>query len=482
MSNIKSDTIRGVKWNAIGRLSTSAVTFLLGIVLARILSPADYGTVGMIAIFLAIAKTFIDSGFAFALIRKKELSETDCSTVFYFNLIVSVLCYGFLFVSAPYISSFFNTPILTEVVRVSSLVLIIGAFGSVQNSLLTRDVNFRSLAIANLISHIISGAIGIAMAYNGYGLWSLVYQSLSQSFFYSFILWVFSKWRPSFLFSWQSFRELFSFGGKLLGSRLLDTFFTNITTMAIGKFYTPQDLGYYSRGHGTATLPSSFLYSIIGSVSLPILSKLQDDDTALLNVYRKYIKTCSMVIFFVMLLLAALAEPFVIAVYGEKWQPAVIFLQIFSLSYMFYHINAINVSLLLAKGRSDLNLRIEIIKKIIIAIGLVVSIPLGVLAICLASLFTSQLSLIVNTHYTRKLFNFGYLKQWKDFSPYIIYSLISCIPSFTLSYSSLNPWICLFIGGILSFIIYLSILFYTKDEALRELVGVLPIKRLAVRK
>ena len=198
---------------------------------------------------------------------------------------------------------------------------------------------------------------------------------------------------------------------------------------------------------------------------MPILSRLQDDDTALLSAYRKYIKTCSLVIFFVMTLLAALAEPFVVAVYGEKWQPAVIFLQIFCLSFMFYHIHAINVSLLLAKGRSDLNLRIEIAKKLIVAVGLVVSIPLGVLAICITSLVTSQLSLIVNTYYTRKLFNFGYLKQWKDFSPYILYSLISCIPSITLSYSSINSWICLFAGGILSFLTYLLILIFTKDEA-----------------
>lgn len=477
MADLKKQTLKGFKWNAIGQFSNVTITFLTGIVLARLLSPEDFGTVGMIAIFFTIAKTFVDSGFGIALIRKKNITDYDTSTVFYFNFFVSTILYLVLFFSAPQIASFFHRPILTEVVRVSGLSLFLSALNCVQFSLLTRNVDFKTPAIISLISYISSGILGILLAYKGYGVWALVYQSLLNSLISAISVWFISEWRPRWMFSWNSFHELFGFGGKILGSRLLDRFAGNLTSLAIGRFYSPADLGYYTRGSHTANIPSSFLYSIVGSVSMPVLSKLQDDDELLIHAYRKYIKTCSLVIFFLMFLLVSIAKPVTVFLYSEKWLPSVIYLQLFCLSYMFYHIHAINVNLLIAKGRSDLNLRIEFIKKIIFFTGLAISLPISVMAMCITGIITSQLSLIVNTYYTGKLFNFGYWRQWKDFLPYIFYSVFACIPSYLLSFAKIPNLLNILMCSIISTLVYLTILYITGDSAFSDLIRTIPLKK-----
>lgn len=454
MGELRNKTLSGVKWNAIGRFSTQGISFVIGILLARILSPSDYGVIGMIGIFMAIAQTFIDSGFGSALIRKKDCTDTDYSTAFYFNIAVGIICYLILFFAAPLIADFFKTPILVDIVRVLSINLFLNSLTIVQTAILTTAVDFKSQAKISLVATIVSGIIGLTMAYNGYGVWSLVYQSVSMSIVRAILFWMITKWKPQRIFSKNSFSYLFGFGSKILSASILHTIYANLTTILIGKFYTPKDLGYYTRGESLASLPSTNLTSILQSVTYPILSKIQDDDERLIHAYRKYICMTSMVIFFGMCLLIALSKPLIHALLSEKWMHSVIYLQVFSIAYMFDHICQLNLNILYVKGRSDLVLRLEVIKKTISISMIVAAIPFGVLAICISRAFYTQIAVIINTYYTGKLFGLGYIAQIKDFSKYLIYSIIAVIPAFCLSFCSLNPMLILFIGTSIALLIY----------------------------
>ena len=470
MGEIKQQTLSGVKWSAIGRFSTQGVSFLIGLILARLLSPSDYGVVGMIGIFMAIAQSFIDSGFSSALIRKKDCSEIDYSTAFYFNIVVGAVSYGLLFILAPFIANFFETPILKEVVRVVSINLFLNSLTIVQGAKLTAALDFKSQAMVSLITTVISGIIGISFAYNGYGVWALVYQSVTSSLFRVILLWIVTKWKPALIFSRDSFKSLFSFGGKILTAGLLHTIYTNFITLVIGKFYTPKDLGFYSRGESLASLPSTNLTGILQSVTYPILSKLQDDDGRLIAVYRKYIAMSSMIIFFGMCLLAALAKPVILFLLTEKWAESIIYLQVFCFALMFDHLCQLNLNILYVKGRSDLVLRLEIIKKTISILMIIGAIPFGVLAICIARALYTQIAVYINTYYTGKLFGLGYIAQVKDFGGYFVGSLLAVIPAYILSFTALPNIVVIIIGGLLACAIFW--LFVRRDDNFKEVVSI----------
>lgn len=454
MGELKDKTLSGVKWNAIGRFSTQGVSFVISVLLARILSPSDYGVVGMIGIFMAIAQTFIDSGFGSALIRKKDCTDEDYSTAFYFNIVVGIVCYFILFFSAPLIADFFDTPILRDIVRVLSINLFLNSLTIVQSAKLTAAVDFKSQAKICLVATIVSGCVGLLMAYSGCGVWSLVYQSVSSSLVRTVLYWVVTKWHPLRSFSKESFKYLFGFGSKILSAGLLHTIYSNLTTILIGKFYTPKDLGYYSRGESLATLPSSNITGILQSVTYPILSKIQEDNARLISVYRKYIRMTSMVIFFGMFLMAALSKPLILTLLTNKWQNSVIYLQVFCFAYMFDHICQLNLNILYVKGRSDLVLRLEVIKKTISISMIIAAIPFGVLAICISRALYTQIAVIINTHYTGKLFGLGYLEQVSDFVKYLLFSFTAVLPAFLLSFTPLSSIYVLAIGGCLACLIY----------------------------
>ena len=466
MGELKEKTISGVKWNAIGRFSTQGTNFVIGLLLARILSPSDYGVVGMLGIFFAIAQTFIDSGFSSALIRKKDCSDADLSTAFYFNIGVGVISFLILFFSAPYIAQFFDTPILKDVTRVLSVNLFINSLTIVQHAKLNAAVDFKSQAKISLTSTLLSGIIGLAMAYSGFGVWSLVYQSVSAALVRAILLWWIGRWRPRLIFTHDSFKYLFGFGSKILAASLLHTIYANLTTIIIGKVYTAKELGYYSRGESLATFPSSNLIGILQSVTYPILAKIQDDDTRLIQAYRKYISITSMVIFFGMCLLAALAKPFILTLLTDKWANSVIFLQVFCFAWMFDHLCALNLNILYVKGRSDLVLRLEIIKKTSSISMIVAAIPFGVLAICISRAIYTQIAVVINTYYTGKLYGLGYFDQVRDFIKYLLFSLLAVAPAFLLTYSALPSIVVLIVGGILACSIYLLLL--RKDPNLKE--------------
>lgn len=468
MSSIKDQTLSGVKWSAIGRFSVQGVSFLLGLIMARLLTPEDYGTIGMLGIFMAIAGTFTESGFSNALIRKIDRTETDFSTAFYFNIVVGIVCYGTLFLAAPYIAVFFDTPILKDVVRVISLNIFIGSLTIVQGAKLAIDLNFKSQAKISLVTTLLSGVLGITLAYNGFGVWALVFQSVTNSLLSLILLWTITKWKPTTPFSKDSFHNLFSYGSKLLASSLLHTLYCNMTTLVIGKFYSPKDLGYYSRGEQFASLPSMNITSILQRVTFPILSRLQNDDKRLIQIYRKYICITSMGIFFLMCLLAALAKPIIITILTDKWSNSIIYLQVFCFALMFDHLCQLNLNLLQVKGRSDLFLRLEIIKKTISFAILIAAIPFGVFAICLSKVVYTQIAVYINTYYTGKLFGLGYTAQIKDFAKYLIYSLIAAIPAYLLTLTSLPHILSICFGVIIAIGIYLLLLH--KDTYMQEVL------------
>jgi O-antigen/teichoic acid export membrane protein len=471
MASIKQQTLSSSKWNFIERISSQGIQFLLGIIMARLLLPSDYGTIGLLAIFFDISQAFIDSGFNSALIRTKDPTQKDYSTVFYFNLLISVAVYAILFFLAPSIASFFKIPILCPILRVQAVTLIINAAMAVQVSMLNIQLDFKSLAKRKVAATLISGVCGVAFAYAGFGIWSLVHQQIIAAGVNLVFICYVCRWIPKTGFSTESFKRLGAFGSKLLAAGLLHTFYRNFTTFAIGKFYSAQDLGYYSRGTSIADLPGSTINGVLQTVTYPILAKIQDDDKQLVYIYRKYIRITSLGIFIISGVLCALAKPTILLILTDKWAESVIYLHIFAFSYMFDHLSTINLNLLKVKGRSDLFLKLEILKKTISISLILLAIPHGILAICFAKFLYNQIAVFINTYYTGKLFHLGYIQQVKDFSPYLIRCILACIPAYLITYLELPHIVTIFIGGSLAFFLYWLML--RKNPDMLELVELL---------
>ena len=422
--SLKQKTVKGMFWSALGSFSVRGVQFVVMIVMARLLMPKDYGLVGMLAIFIAISDSFINSGFGTALVRKQDRSDADCSTVFYFNIVVSCFFYILLFFAAPFIADFYNEPLLAKLTRVIGLVLIINGFNQVQGALMTARMDFKTSAKISFTSAVVSGGVGLTLAFNDFGCWALVGQQIAAALCRTLLYWYFSKWRPALVYSWKSFRELFGFSSKLLASGLLDTIYGNIYPLIIGKLYSAATLGFYNRAQQFADLPSVNITGIIQGVSYPALCTLQHNDARLATTYRKFIRISAFVIFPLMMGLAGCAKPLIITLVGEKWLFSVLLLQIICFRMVWYPLHAINLNLLIVKGRSDLFLKLEIIKKVIGVFFLIISAPFGIVAMCVGSIFSSFFCLIVNTYYTGKIINVGFFKQMGDISKTIVLSLL----------------------------------------------------------
>lgn len=427
-NSLKQKAAKGVLWSTVERFSVQGVQFLIMIVMARLLTPHDYGIIGMLAIFLAVSQSLIDSGFSQALIRKQDRTEIDNNTVFYFNIVVSALLYAILYVSAPFVADFYDTPQLCPVMRVVCLGIIFNSLAVVQRALLTIRIDFKTQAKAALTAAVMSGVAGIAMAYHGFGVWSLVAQQLLNLGINTGLLWLLSKWRPRLVYSWQSFHELFAFGSKLLASGLLDTIYRNIYPIVIGKLFSASSLGHYTRAHQFSDFPSSNLTGIIQRVTYPVLCEIQDDNERLSSIYRRFLKLSAFVIFPLMVGLSSVARPFVDIMLGRQWEFCGQLLQIICFSMMWYPIHSINLNLLQVKGRSDLFLRLEIIKKILGVFVLCLTAPFGLVVMCYGSILNSLVALAINTYYTGKLINVGFLRQMRDLLP----TLALCLAMFTL--------------------------------------------------
>ena len=420
---LKKQAKKGILWSAAQRFSTQGIQFLTTLILARVLSPAEYGTIGMLSVFISISSVFVDCGFVNALTRKNDRSHADICTVFYFNITVSCFFYLLLILAAPLIASFYDMPELNLVLRVLGITLVINSFAAVQATLLTIQLDFKSQTRIAVIALVVSAVVAIVCAYNGCSYWSLVIQNIVFSTVNTGLFWYYSKWRPTLTFSILSFKEMFSFGSKLLMSSLIDSVYNNIYSLVIGKAFSASTLGNYSRAESYANFPSNSLTGVIQRVTYPVLCKMQDNEEELAHAYRKFLRLSAFFIFPLMMGLSALSYPFIILLIGKQWIISAAMLQILCFALMWYPIHAINLNLLLVKGRSDLSLRLEIIKKILGVSILAISIPMGIMALCYSRIVMSILALIVNTYYTGKLINLGFFKQMKDLLPTILISV-----------------------------------------------------------
>lgn len=466
-AKLKRETRQGVLWSAVQRFSTQGLQFLITLVMARKLTPEDYGIIGMLGIFIAVSSVFIDSGFINALTRKQDRTQTDICTVFYFNIAIALLAYTILFFSAPLIASFYEMPVLTPVVRAFAIILIINSFSAVQATLMTIRLDFKTQANIAVISISISGIIGIILAYRGFTYWALVIQTISSSIISTFLYWYHSSWRPSLLFSKESFKSMFSFGSKLLVSSLIDSIYNNVYALVIGKVFSAKTLGNYSRAESYANFPSISLTGIMQRVTYPVLCKMQDDEQQLAHIYRKFLKLSAFVIFPMMMGLSALAYPFIVIIIGEQWTFSATLLQILCFSLMWYPIQAINLNLLQVKGRTDLSLRVEIIKKIVGVIILCISCPFGIIAMCVSRIIFSCICLIINTYYTGKLLGLGLLLQLKDLLPTLLISLSMFFLIYTISHFTANIWLQMLFGTITGLLYYPAVSYvFNKSEFL----------------
>lgn len=422
--SLKNKTVKGVVWSTLERFSVAGVNFVFGLILARLLMPSDYGAIAMLAIFMAIAQTFIDSGFSNVLIRKQNRTETDNATAFYFNIGVGLVAYFLLYLVAPYIAQFYNASILTSLTRIMGLNLLFNSLCVVQQALLTACIDFKTQAKISLSAAIVSGLVGIGFAYAGYGVWALAIQSVLASIIRTILLWILAKWRPKARFSKQSFHSLFGYGSKLLASGLLDTIYNNLYTIVIGKRFSAATLGVYSRSDQWANFLAVNITGILQRVTFPVLSTIQSEDERLRTNYRKFLRISGFVVFPLMIGLAAVASPLTRFILTDKWVDSIPLIRILCFALMLYPIHAINLNLLQVKGRSDLFLRLEIYKKILGVATLCVTIPMGITAMCAGRVFTSWVALVMNTYYTGKLIHLGFFQQLKDYMPTLLNSFV----------------------------------------------------------
>jgi teichuronic acid exporter len=423
MSSLKHKTVSGLIWSFIDTIAGQGISFIVGIILARLLAPREFGLIGMITVFIAISESFINSGFSSALIRKKDCTNTDYSTVFYFNLVTGILFFIILYLSAPAISGFFNEPELKAILQVMGLILIIDSLTIIQRTILTKRINFKLQARISVIASIGSGIIAIAMALNGFGVWSLVAQRIVKQCINSLFLWIWNKWKPLFVFSIKSFKELFGFGSKLLISGLIDTIYKNVYYLIIGKFFSAQELGFYTKASEFKNLPSQNLNSIISRVTYPVLSTLQDDIPRLKNNYQRLIRSVMFITFILMMGMAAVAEPMIHTLIGAKWEPAIIYLQLLCFVGMMYPLHSLNLNMLQVQGRSDLFLKLEIIKKIIAIPTIVIGVFFGIKMMIVGMMVNTLIAYYLNSYWSGVKIGYSFKQQVKDVLPSFILAL-----------------------------------------------------------
>jgi O-antigen/teichoic acid export membrane protein len=468
INSLKSSATRGVIWSAIDKFAVQMGQFVVSIVLARILVPEDFGLLGMLAIFIALSQTFIESGMGLGLIQRQERTAIDFSTVFVFNLAVSSLFYLLLFFSAPFIASYFNQPLLIDLTRVLGLNLFVSSLAIVQRTKLTIDINFKAIAKTNVIGLLIGGVSGIIAAMNGFGVWSLVIQTIIGSIGSTVSLWFFSHWTPSVAFSKKSFYNLFGFGSKLLLSGLYAQLLNNVYNIFIGKYFPISSLGYYTRAKGFADISAGTITSILQQATFPILAAVQTDKEKLVSVYSRMIRMSSFFIIPTMTLIALLAKPIVILLLTEKWVSVVPLLQWMVFARIFFPMSAINMNLLNAIGRSDLFLKVDLSKLPITVIAMVVTIPFGIKAMVIGQVVTSAVSFFVNAYLPGKFYGYGPIKQLRDMVPVLLATMGMSLLVFFMTLFVDSLILQLIVGGVLAIVSYLSFCWLLKLEELAE--------------
>lgn len=447
------------------------------IVMARLLSPADYGLVGMVAIFSDIAQSFVDCGLSQALIRKLDRSPADTSTAFYTNLAMGGVAYLLIWLAAPAIADFYRQPQLAAVTRVLSICVIINAAGVVQRAMLSASLDFRTMAKASVSAAFLAGIVGIAMAYTGYGVWSLVAYQVTLTATACSLVWVFSRWRPALVFSASSFRALFGFGSRLAAAGLLNTLYQNIYTLTIGRVFSPATLGFYSRAEQIGGFFAVNTSHVVSRVSYPVMCALQNDAGRLRSVSLRIIRISAFAVFPVMLTIAALAPRIIEGVLGSRWLPAAPMLSILTLGLMWFPVHVLNLNLLQVAGRSDLFLRLEIAKKVFGAGMLCVCVPMGVTAVCWGSVVNSLVCLVINSYYTRRLIRLGIARQLAAMLPSLAFASIAAAAAFLssamLCEAGFSPLFALFAGVIAAVVAFIASAWLCRSADLRQALRLL---------
>ncbi len=471
-------------WSVTERFGNQGIQFLIGLMLARLLMPEDYGLLGMLLVFISIAQVFVDGGFSAALIRRKEVSDRDYSTVFWFNLGVALLCYLLIFTASPFIADFYDEPLLAPLAKVVALNIIINAFGMIQKTLLTKKLDFKTQARINIASILISGIIGIIAAWRGYGVWALVIQNIAKNLLVNAGFWLQSSWRPKRVFSQTSFHELFGFGSKLLLSSLINAVSENLYAIIIGKLYNAKSLGFYTRANQFQKLPVSSIYGAIGVVSYPVLAELKDEPAKLREAYRSMIRMVAWCLFPVMVILGAVAEPMVRIVLTDKWLPCVPLLQILCIVGAFYPLHAINLDILKVKGRSDLFLKLEVIKQFLNVLMIVICFRWGVYGLVWGSVALNVVCYYVNTFYSKKMIGYGVRDQLKDLLALALVSGLTLALLTGILYAVQSPalkFILVPVAGIVAYIGFSYLLNIEELAKIKNIIGGLQKKFAAKR-
>lgn len=466
-------------WRFAERCGAQIVTFIVSVFLARILSPEDYGKIALITVFTVILQVFVDSGLGTALIQKKDADDLDFSSVFYFNLVICILLYLGMFIAAPLIAKFYNDISLTPVIRVISITILISGVKGIQQSYVSRNMLFKRFFYATIGGTIFSAFFGISLAYLGCGIWALVAQQLSNTIIDTLILWITVKWRPKRMFSWTRLKGLLSFGWKLLASTLLDTVYTNIRSLVIGKMYSSSDLAFYNQGEKFPSVIVNNINASISSVLLPTLANEQDNCVRVKNMTRRAIKTSTYIMAPLMMGLLFCAEPLTMLILTEKWMPCVPFLQIFCITYMFYPIHTANLNAIQAMGRSDLFLKLEIAKKVVGIILLISTMWFGVMAMAYSLLISALASMLINSWPNKELLSYSFKEQMLDIFPSIIIAFVMGLVVSIISLFDFSAVLTLAIQIPLGAVIYIfeSKLFHL--DSFEYLLGIL--KSLFIR-
>ena len=480
--SVKSKTLHALFWSFLERFGQQGIQFVISIILARLLLPEEFGLIAMLSIFMAIAQSFINSGFGQALIQKQDVTHIDECSIFYFNILVGFLAAGLLCLAAPWIAAFYNQPLLVPLTCALSLNLIINAFGLVQTTLLSKHIDFKTQLKVSVIATVISGTIGVTMAINGFGVWSLVAQSLGCNLFRTILLWFFNTWHPSLAFSLDSLRGMFAFGSRLLASGLLDTVFQNIYLVVIGKLFFPMALGFYSRAKELQQLPVSNISTIISRVTFPVFSSVQDDKPRLKRGVRKALTMLVMINFPMMVGLAIVGKPLVLLLLTEKWAPCIPYLQLLCVVGMLYPVHVINLNVLTAQGRSDLFFRLEVLKKVLVVIAIGVTYRWGIIAMIYGQIATSCLAYFLNSYYTGKMLDYPITEQIQDLIPSLALAGIMGLGVYALKYTPIVNQSALLSVQIMTGIALYAVLCYIfRISSFMEVIGMVKSKLLDLR-
>ena len=462
--SLKNKTRQGLFWSTASNIANQGIRFVFGVILARLLSPEAYGVIGILAVFISIVSVFIDCGFSQALIRKSDRTQTDFSTEFFFNIGVGIVGYLILFITAPFIAKFYDMPILISVLRVLGLGVIINSLCVVQSAQFAISLDFKTPSMLAVGTQMFSGAVGITMAFYGWGVWSLVFQQVSGGLLNAIFLWILAGWRPTLEFSRSSFSYLWGYGSKILGASLIQQLYDNIYPLVIGKFFTAKNLGLYSRAHGFASLPSGNLSGILGNVTFPILSKIVDDKERLVATYKRMIKSTAFIVFPLMIGMAASAGPMVKALLNEQWYDSIPLVQLLCCALIWQPLSSLQLNLLKIIGRTDIVLKLEVYKRSFGLLTIVVSVPFGLIGMCWGFIIFYVYCFSMNSYFICKTLNLSFLHQMKDLLPLLLNSIAMGSVVYVVSLLPLNNIalfsICVIVGG-LYYLISSSIL--TKD-------------------